>query len=154
MRSSTHLSFSAFILSIILFSYEVKQPLLFYIVFMIGTLLPDIDEKNSAFGYIFRPFSFFFEHRGFLHSVLPAIAIGVLVAIFLNVEIGFAAFFGYLMHLMLDMLNHMGVALFYPFSRFRVKGIIKSGGMFDLLIMLFSIAGFSAIILSSLLRQL
>jgi inner membrane protein len=98
-----------------------------------GGLLPDLDASDSKLQHITlltpstRPMALLSRairqtspHRGWLHSLLGLIMIGVLsTPIF--VLIGLTAWLillcGYATHLLADMLNPSGIPLFYPNHR-------------------------------------
>lgn len=113
---------------------------IFTAFFIFGALMPDIDTAESYVGRWARPFSWFVRHRGLFHS-LPVAGLFSIAISFFNISYGLAFFLGYASHLMLDGLNHKGVALFYPFFRARLSGPLKSGGLADRIIYFLSIAG-------------
>jgi len=80
-----------------------KFGLVFFIVMMVSSLLPDIDTKYSKFGrrWFFRPLQFFIRHRGILHSFVFLIIVS-LVLFLLSREIAYGFFLGYGLHLFLD----------------------------------------------------
>ncbi|MEK6914637.1 MAG: metal-dependent hydrolase [Nanoarchaeota archaeon] len=132
MLIRTHLSFGIFF--ILIFLPYLDNKLLFIFTVLLGVIFPDLDSKNSSYGkyLIFRPFQFFIKHRGILHSFISAFILGFIIKYFFN-DYGFII--GYLSHLILDCLTKQGVYLFWPFS-FKIKGFLKSGGLFDELLFL------------------
>ena len=89
----------------------------------VGSVLPDIDLETSYIGcripilpkFINRVFG----HRGFTHSILCMVCCSFLLRIipwYLEIIL-FAFCVGYLSHLILDMLNSVGVPLFYPYKK-------------------------------------
>ena len=86
------------------------------LLFLIGTLLPDIDSKKSLFGRIVHiPV----KHRTWTHTIwFP-------VLIFVG-SIWYSPLFylgaGYILHLFWDSLSAGGVCYFYPISRYRTYG--------------------------------
>ena len=116
-----------------------SQKYLFLILLLLGSLLPDIDSPYSKLGRKIKPISgvikFIFGHRGFFHSVIPAILIYVVFRYILDMRlIGVALLIGYILHLVIDGLTKEGVNYFYPFVKFRMSGFVKTGGMLEWLI--------------------
>ena len=92
-----------------------------------SALLPDIDKTNSKVGNMVPalsvPVSIIFGHRKFTHSLLAA---GLLYFVLLKLlpVYALAITVGYLSHLLLDTLNPMGVAWFWPIPlRIRIPRI-------------------------------
>lgn len=107
--------------------------LLFLILF--GSILPDIDEENSRInqwgGILGKVVAFFSKHRGMFHSLLFAVGLSAVLGYFWTWNYGIALFIGYLSHLIGDALTPMGIQVFYPFLKFRIKGPIKTGGLVE-----------------------
>jgi len=97
-----------------------------------ASILPDIDHQKSIIGKIFFPISKYldrnFGHRTITHSLTTFIPLILLILFielnFINPLTGsngnpyFLIFtFGYLSHLILDMLTVQGIPLFYPFMK-------------------------------------
>ncbi len=105
----------------------------FLILMLLGSILPDIDEANSKIkrwsGIIGDVVSSFFEHRGIFHSLLLAVILFFGITYFFGNYYAWGLFLGYVTHLIGDGLTPMGVQVFYPFSKFRIHGPIKTGGM-------------------------
>lgn len=119
---------------------------------VLGSLLPDIDikgskisNKNKIASFIIRTF---FGHRGFTHSMLcyALLSMGVF---FLSGMIpgGYGGYItkgfmiGYLSHLILDMLNPMGVPLLFPNKKMVSIAGIKTGGFLENFVFLGLCAG-------------
>lgn len=100
----------------------VSYPLL--AVGAIGSVLPDIDALAFRYGI---PYADQFGHRGATHSLVAALAFGVLAAVIAPLlrstrAAAFAfATLAYASHPLLDMLTDagLGVALLWPFSTHR-----------------------------------
>ncbi|RMD58279.1 metal-dependent hydrolase, partial [Candidatus Woesearchaeota archaeon] len=59
---------------IVLSNFFNFNPFVFIALAALGSLLPDVDHKNSTINRIFpitKIVPSFFEHRGFFHSVFP-----------------------------------------------------------------------------------
>jgi len=132
----------------------VNNQLVFVIVALIATIIPDIDHSDSVIGkrLIFRPLQFFIKHRGMIHSFTIAVLISVLIAIFFPVaSLGF--FLGYSVHLLCDSFTREGIEPFWPFD-YKIKGYLTTGEKYEEVLFVFMIAVnlvlFSIIIYSNL----
>lgn len=103
----------------------------------IGSILPDIDVGTSKLGRRIPVLSYtlqiLFGHRGIFHSLLLwAIPIMVLCFTYPQHQLLFLCCgTGIVTHLLLDMLNPLGVPFLWPWSkRFTVAGF-HSGGLID-----------------------
>lgn len=98
---------------------------------LIGSIEPDVDIPHSTFSRLVRPLSFIyqglarilplkcFQHRGITHSLLfPVLLVGLCLYIptinpyIVLALLGLAV--GMLSHIVLDMMNYRGVAIFSP----------------------------------------
>lgn len=121
-----------------LLSIEIFDPsnqILFLFIVVLSSLLPDVDEKSSKVGKKTKLLSFFLEHRGITHSLLPLILVFFLLSVFNSIYL-WGVFIGYASHLLMDFLTPQGLTPFYPFLRFRIKGFLKSGGFGEIFIFL------------------
>jgi len=110
------------------------QPIVFVAIILLGSLLPDIDSGTSLIGKRFKLGSFFFKHRGMVHSVVFMTGFSIAVFLITNNIYYFLAFaVGYLSHLLLDSMTPSGVAFFWP-SKIRTRGGIKTTGLWEFLI--------------------
>lgn len=126
-----------------------------------GSVLPDIDHKNSKLSQKMKITSFivrlFTEHRKHTHSLLlNAIFFGLLyyllpiifTANFFTQELIIAVFIGVVSHLVLDFTTKMGVPLLYPLtSKYYSLKLFKSGGLGDIM---FQFIGIGLVIYSIL----
>ncbi len=134
----THLA-AALLLILLLFDY-IANPVLFLPIALIATIIPDIDSRFSKIGKrkIFRIFNFFVKHRGIMHSFTFLLLISLLIFLFFKEALlPFAS--AYSLHLLLDMLTIQGIAPFFPL-KFRIKGMIKTGGIIENILFLSLIA--------------
>lgn len=125
----------------------------------VGSLIPDLDHPNSFIGCKVpvapRVTRMVLGHRGALHSILAAIAVGVIVSIlhvavlgipeyvtglgqYLNFILGkrlaLAVVTGYLAHLAGDLFTRSGLPLLWPLPiRFRVP-LVKTGSFIERLL--------------------
>ena len=81
-------------------------------LFLIGSLLPDIDSPNSLLGrYVHLPIG----HRTWTHSVwffLPLVVLAYFIPVLSYLGLGYG------LHLLMDSVSRCGVAFFYPFSNY------------------------------------
>lgn len=132
--SRTHLIFSFLIGLLIINSFDIQNKIIFIAILLIASIIPDIDSYKSKIGKKVKPISFllnlFFMHRGMFHSLFLLTLISFVIAL-VKTELAIAFFIGYLSHLALDSLTPEGITLFYPFSRKRTKGFIRTGSLFE-----------------------
>ena len=129
MLLRTHLAFG--ILMIILFVQHVNNKLIFMVMILVATVLPDLDSGFSSWGrhLIFRPLQFFVKHRGIIHSFTLAIVISIVLSMFWPVvSLGF--FIGYSVHLICDSFTKEGIQPFWPLKS-RSSGFITTGGRIE-----------------------
>ena len=136
MRYYTHLAFS-FLVGIFLIKYlSIYNQILFIVLFMGFSLLPDIDKVQSKVSSKIKVVSFivrfFLGHRGLMHSIWIPILLYLLVFMF-SFEIAIAISFGYLSHLILDGLTPSGVKLLWPLKK-KLKGFIRTGSLTEYLV--------------------
>ncbi|MCK5624528.1 metal-dependent hydrolase [Candidatus Pacearchaeota archaeon] len=112
----------------------MENKVIFVIVALIATFIPDIDTKFSKLGKkkVFRPLQFFVSHRGFFHSFIFLGLIILLFLLFLPIII-FPFALGYSSHLLADAFTIQGIRPFYPFKT-RIKGKIKTGGRLEIIV--------------------
>ena len=136
MRYYTHLAFSFLIGILIIKTLSIQNQILFIILFMLASLLPDIDELKSKVSNKVKPLAhlihFFLGHRGLMHSIWTAIILYLLIFMF-NINIAIAISFGYLSHLILDCLTPRGIKLLWPYKK-RLKGFIRTGSLTEYLL--------------------
>ena len=132
----THLAFG-FLLGLLGIKYfGVQNQILFIILVLFAALLPDIDSPNSKLGSKVKIISLFFKHRGILHSLLILPVISFILFYFNFSRFSLPILIGYLSHLIGDSITKEGIMLFSPFSKFRIKGFIKTGGIIEHIIFL------------------
>ena len=139
MLFHTHLLIAvSFFLIIRLFYPPINTPL-FLVILLFGSILPDIDEPKSTInrwsGVVGRIITFFARHRGFFHSLLFIVIVSSAISSFFDPAYAAALALGFLAHIFGDAVTPMGIELFYPFSRFRINGPIKVGGLLEKAIM-------------------
>lgn len=134
MKFRTHLAFSFLISILIINSFNIQNKIIFIIIMLIASALPDIDSYKSKLGKKIKPVSFLINillgHRGIFHSPFLPILVSLLIML-INYEIAAAFFIGYISHLVLDSLTPKGIMIFYPFSKKRTKGLIRTGSLWE-----------------------
>lgn len=111
---------------------------------ILGAMLPDLDSKHSTISKQHPTASkmvrIFSGHRGIMHSIfIPAaiflIATYVIPNLFdLPPELFAGFLIGYISHLASDIITIGGLELFHPFSSYRIRGFIRTGGKLEMLI--------------------
>ncbi len=137
MRWYTHIVFGLLAAAMFLTAVDVAHSPLFIALVLFSSLLPDIDQKDARI-HRYLPFTRWvqsvFDHRGIFHSLaIPALLFSIL---YLSgyVEIGVAVLLGYCSHLVIDSLTPHGVFPLYPLTAFHVKGFVKVGGVWEMVI--------------------
>lgn len=104
----------------------------FLAIVVFAALIPDIDTVSFISRKLkLRYLSFFFEHRGFFHSILPMVFFMIITYLVSgNPYYSLAVLIGFASHLVFDSLTKKGVAWFWP-SKLRIKGRHKTGSWFD-----------------------
>jgi len=131
MMHHTHLVI-AFLFSIASIKiFHITNPIFFISIALIAGLFPDIDHPRSKIGRFFKPVSWLFEHRGFLHSILVLPLIALILYYFNYSSFAFPIIVGYLSHLLGDALTKEGIMPLHPISKFRIRGFIRTGGILE-----------------------
>lgn len=142
MLIRTHLTITAFF--ILLLFNSVENKLIFILVALIATYIPDVDSRKSKLGkhILFRPLQWFTKHRGVLHSFSFLIVVSFILYLFFSYSVLFGFILGYGLHLLADCLTIQGIRIFYPLKG-KISGFIKSGGIIETIIfILFLLADF------------
>lgn len=106
------------VLNYLIPSYVTKWSLILWCFLILicvafGSLLPDIDSKNSILG---RYFHLPFKHRTWTHTIWVVLLLCYLARKYLFFG---CIFYGYFMHLVIDTFSFAGVCWFYPFEQYR-----------------------------------
>lgn len=144
MLFKTHFIFGVFIITLlyiffplILLSHNLFSQIIFCIILLVSTSLPDIDTKDSKISRkipILPSILFLFTtHRGIIHSIYPIILISAILYPYSSFYT-IAFIIGYLSHLILDALTIQGINFLHPFAQFHVKGFIKTGSISELIL--------------------
>jgi inner membrane protein len=133
MLIKTHLIITLFFVLLLL--PFVSHKIVFILLALLATYVPDIDTKNSKLGKkkIFRPLQIFMKHRGFFHSFTFLFLITLVFVIFVPIlALGF--FLGYSSHLLADGFTLEGIMPFYPWKR-KIFGRIRTGSQKESIIL-------------------
>jgi membrane-bound metal-dependent hydrolase YbcI (DUF457 family) len=130
MLIKTHIAINVF--GILLLILAVEHRLIFVIVALISTFIPDIDSRYSIVGRkrINRILQFFTKHRGITHSFVFLIAI-TLILLYILPVVALGFFVGYGLHLFADSFTLNGITPFHPFSKMKSEGFIRTGRKFE-----------------------
>lgn len=152
MLIKTHLAITLFF--ILLFLSNIEHKLVFVLVALLATFIPDIDFKYSKIGKYkaFRILQFFTKHRGIIHSFTFLIMITLFFVLFFP-TIALAFFLGYGLHLLADSFTIKGIKPFYPCKKIA-SGKIRTGGKFETLIFMSFILANIGLLIVKILRLL
>jgi len=128
MKGVTHLIFGFLVGTIFIKYFGSSSPLIFMILVLLGSLLPDIDHPNSKLGKFVKPIGWVVEHRGFFHSLLFLFLITLVSISFFKQP--YALPLGALSHLISDSFTKQGIKVFFPF-KFRLNGFIVTGSIVE-----------------------
>ena len=130
-------------MAIALLSPQVPPVLLGALV--VGSVLPDLDVAGSFISNKTKINLSFLWHRKILHSLvgalllsLPFLLLKSYIGVF-SVYLTEGLFLGCITHLVLDSFTVSGIAWFYPFSKKKLKGRIKTGGIWDTVFLVFGV---------------
>lgn len=142
MMFKTHLAFGFIVGMLLIAALNPQNQILFMILILLGSALPDIDHPDSKIGSKVKFISFIFEHRGFFHGfiALAALAIGLVYmnnGLHYNILYVSALPIGYFSHLVMDTFTKEGIMPLHPFSRMRIRGFISTGRILEYIIFVF-----------------
>jgi len=132
MMFKTHVVVSL-VIALLLFPRFGLDKTLFLSVFLFASIMPDIDTPASMIGKRVKIIGWLFSHRGIFHSFISLIAFST-IAYAISPQIGLVFFIGYFSHLVIDMINYQGIKPFHPFTRFRIRGFVKTNSMVEYII--------------------
>ena len=139
MMYYTHVVFSIFVSLIAMDYFHIKNKIIFLLIVLFFSLLPDIDESRSKVGrknkLISKTIGFIFGHRGIFHTVYIPLVLFVLLNL-INFEIAFACLIGYFSHLLLDAMTKNGIRPFYPLFNVKISGFFKTNSIIEKLFFL------------------
>ncbi len=132
MLIRTHLSIVvAAIILLLPYIDKLSNIIIFAIVTLFATLIPDIDNSYSFLGKykIFRPLQFFVQHRGPLHSFSFMLFVFFILYLFHHIS-AFAFLLGFGLHLFLDGFTKKGIYPLWPYTK-RLGWRMKTGSLFE-----------------------
>ena len=127
----THIAIAVFF--ILLFISHAGYKIVFTLVSLIATMLPDVDSAFSKFGRAkaARVVQFFTRHRGFFHSFTFCIVVSVVLALFSpTVILALPFFLGYSVHLLADSFTSEGIRPFWPAKK-RISWKVPVGSVVE-----------------------
>lgn len=124
MQKYTHIIFS--ILLFLLFNFIFHFPLYISIFAFIGAMIPDLDLRPRKY------------HRKIFHNLWFLLILLFLGFAFHVIDNMFAIVFsiGFISHLIMDALTPAGIMPFWPFTKPKIKGPIKTGGWGEFVVMI------------------
>jgi len=146
MLIKTHLVITVFFILLLISAVEHK--LIFVVVALLATYIPDIDSRYSTLGRkrINRILQWFTRHRGMIHSFTFLLTITLFLVLFWPI-IALGFFLGYGLHLFADSFTVSGIRPFYPYKG-KSCGGIKTGGVVEKgIFMFFIVASFVLLVL-------
>lgn len=133
MQFRTHISFGFLIALIFLKYFSVEHQLIFSILIIIASALPDIDSAHSKVSVPLL--SHALKHRGFFHAIyIPFILFSC--SVFTTSIYLFAMALGYLSHIFIDSFTKEGINYLHPFTTIHFKGFIRTGSFLENLLLL------------------
>ena len=158
MMHTTHAALSTLtgLIFIKIFPFDsiAKTTLFLCLVIIIGTI-PDIDHEKSRISKRFRKTSHILRlvisHRGFMHSVYPAIIFYLLLQHFGYPTWALGVTIGYLSHLLGDAITTEGVNFLNPFLHLKIEGFIHSGTIMETVVLIILLIANGVMIYSFLL---
>lgn len=139
MMYYTHLAFGILVSLVSLRFFDINNKILFFLIVILFSIFPDIDEKKSKIGrknkILSRIINFIFGHRGLLHTMyLPLILFFIFYN--LNKEIGTAILLGYFSHLFMDALTKTGIRPLYPIINKKINWFFKTNSILEKILFL------------------
>lgn len=131
----THLAIG-FLVGLLSMHYlHPQNQILFMVLILLGSLLPDIDHPNSTIGRKTKIIALLFEHRGFFHGFLSIIPLLFLLSFVLTKIQLVAVALGYASHLLSDALTIEGIMPLHPLTRWRLRGFLRTGATYETVIL-------------------
>jgi len=135
MLFRTHLAFSFLAAMVLMQHVTVPNNITFLLVFLLFSVMPDIDEYSSKISKGTKPFSTLIQlmvrHRGIFHSIYVPLLISVVLAVFHQTVLALAAITGYLSHLLIDALSVQGIRPLAPIINKPIKGFIRVNSILE-----------------------
>lgn len=138
MMFKTHLAFAFLIGLILINSFTINYPS--FLLIILTSIIADIDTNKSKIGRNLYPLNIMLKHRKLMHSLFFVFILCLLIWIFFN-SLWLWVFIGYTSHIVLDGITKQGINLFYPFSKFKITGFIRTNGIFEKILFVLIIVG-------------
>ncbi|MFH1589988.1 MAG: metal-dependent hydrolase [archaeon] len=132
MIGRTHVVVGLFVSLLFLLFTGSNDVLLFLVLGVVGSLLPDVDSAGSTFGKQSGFIPYIFSHRGVIHSVYVLFLFSLLVFLVFGLFPAFVFGTSFFSHLILDSFTKKGVSFFALGD--RIRGSFVSGKLFDFLL--------------------
>jgi len=132
MLLKTHLAFALLIILLIL--SHIQDKILFVVLFLIATIIPDLETLPSYFSKVQHH-----VHEAIIakhHSPFHSLTFGLLISIpflFIYPAVAFPVFLGFGLHLILDMFTSQGARIWWPSDKIT-NGPIITGGLIEQII--------------------
>lgn len=132
--------FAILVYSFIVLYTDLSASLLTFLAFYIGALTPDLDHPKSRVSrklkLVPKVINKIAGHRKLVHSIFGAALFSALVVFMLQfvglqASLAFWFFGGFLSHLFLDSLTPHGIAWLYPFSKKKIRYLVRSGSWIE-----------------------
>ncbi len=131
MLAKTHLVIGALIIVFFYKFLSLTYPVLLLCsaLILFFSLAPDLDTGNSSLGKHLWFLNWLVKHRGFFHSLTPVVLLSAVTYVF-SPALFYAVLSSYSAHLFADSISKEGITPLWP-SKFRIKGFVKVGGVFE-----------------------
>lgn len=143
----THLVFGFLLGTLGILYFRPENQILFMILALTGSALPDIDHPRSRLGRKTGIIGLLFQHRGFFHSLFMLLAIAIAGTLISEGIYIYALVIGFGSHLLIDSITREGIMPLHPLSRIRLRGPIYTGKKLEWII-------FAGLMVSSFLAVL
>ncbi len=143
----THLVFGFLLGTLGIMYFSPENQILFILLALIGSALPDIDHPNSKLGRKAGIIGLLFQHRGFFHSLFMLLIIAIFASLITKGVYLYALVIGFGSHLLIDSITREGIMPFHPIFQFRLRGPIYTGKTMEWII-------FMGLFVSSILATL
>lgn len=121
MLWKTHLAFGFLAGLVIMPFVNTGNIYVYFVMVLIGALLPDVDNPNSKFGSKVKIIGRIFKHRGIFHSLITGALLGWLLWAFVGHNYGIALFIGYASHLFIDGFTKLGINFLHPIAKLHLS---------------------------------
>ena len=144
MMWKTHIVFGVLCGLLALNIYDAGNLWIFFLLVVLGSLLPDIDERHSKINKglsIVRWLSIFVKHRGIFHSIFIPLLLGSIIWTIFDIVYALPLFIGYVSHLVIDSFTKTGINFLHPIAKFRISGFVETGSILETFIFIGISAG-------------